>query len=359
MPAQNEHLAESGYLFSDSHIHLTNYVQRGPAIRDVLQMMGTTIKRATLFGLPLQQHWSYAETGDFAPTYYMHADAPLYYYSFTDAYIAMEYRSLTQDEQERFEPLISGFNPADMYGVDHVRRVLTTFPGVFCGIGEFSVYKEFVSSKIAGEKATLTNPALDRLLDFAADVGMLALIHTDIARPSAKEDVPKMLADQTWDLFRRHPGTRIIWAHVGLGRVVSQLEGQAEVIEAVLEDRAFDHIYLDISWDEVAKYATASEENVKRVARIINRYPHRFLYGTDCVAPRSLQTLTDAFHKYDPVWELLTPEASRMVRLENHDRLFDEAKKNTRAWEIANVPSSAARAGATAAASLMPGVVAT
>ena len=48
------------------------------AIRDFLRMMGTTIKRTILFGLPLQQHRSHAETGDFAPTYYMHSDAPLY-----------------------------------------------------------------------------------------------------------------------------------------------------------------------------------------------------------------------------------------------------------------------------------------
>jgi hypothetical protein len=42
--------------------------------------------------------------------------------------------------------------------------------------------------------------------------------------------------------------------------------------------------------------------------------------------------MTDVFHKHDPVWKLLTPEASRMVRLENHNRLFDQAKKDTRAW---------------------------
>ena len=40
--------------------------------------------------------------------------------------------------------MITGFNPADMYGVDHIRRVLKTFPGVFTGIGEFSIHKEFV-----------------------------------------------------------------------------------------------------------------------------------------------------------------------------------------------------------------------
>jgi len=27
--------------------------------------------------------------------------------------------------------MITGFNPTDMYGADHIRRVLQTFPGVF------------------------------------------------------------------------------------------------------------------------------------------------------------------------------------------------------------------------------------
>jgi hypothetical protein len=49
-----------------------------------------------------------------------------------------------------------------MYAADHIRRVLHTFPGVFTGIGEFTIHKEFVSSKISGETASLTNPALDR-----------------------------------------------------------------------------------------------------------------------------------------------------------------------------------------------------
>jgi hypothetical protein len=54
---------------------------------------------------------------------------PLYYYSFTDAYIAMAYKSLTKEQQARFDPMITGFNPADMYAADHIKRVLLTFPG--------------------------------------------------------------------------------------------------------------------------------------------------------------------------------------------------------------------------------------
>src|SRR5215813_14209491 len=80
--------------FNDSHFHLTNYVQEGTDIRDFLKIMGTKVGRVALFGIPLQQTWDYGNTGDFAPTYYLQTDAPLYYYSFTDAAIAMAWRSL-------------------------------------------------------------------------------------------------------------------------------------------------------------------------------------------------------------------------------------------------------------------------
>ena len=33
--------------------------------------MGTKVGRSTLFGIPLQQQWSYGNSGDFAPSYYL------------------------------------------------------------------------------------------------------------------------------------------------------------------------------------------------------------------------------------------------------------------------------------------------
>ena len=85
--------------FNDSHFHLTNYIQQGIDVHDFLKIMGTRVRRSTLFGIPLQQDWSYGNSGDFAPTYYLHSDAPLYYYSFTDAYIASVYRAWPGDAQ--------------------------------------------------------------------------------------------------------------------------------------------------------------------------------------------------------------------------------------------------------------------
>src|SRR5919112_880385 len=120
-----------GYLFDDVHFHLTNYIQEGIDVRDFLKIMGDKAGRSTLFGIPLQQQWSYRNDGDRAPTYYLNTDAPLYYYSFTDAWIAAAYNSLPKEERARLDPMITGFNPSDMYAAEHMRRVLRAFPGVF------------------------------------------------------------------------------------------------------------------------------------------------------------------------------------------------------------------------------------
>src|SRR6185312_13587263 len=119
------------YDFDDSHFHLTNYVQEGIDIHKLVDLMGNKVGRVALFGIPLQQQWSFRNDGNRQPTYYLESDSPLYYYSFTDAYIAMSYKSLTPEQQARFDPMITGFNPADMYATDHIKRVLKTFPGVF------------------------------------------------------------------------------------------------------------------------------------------------------------------------------------------------------------------------------------
>ncbi len=327
----------TGYVFNDTHFHLTNYVQEGIDIHDFLTVMGTKAGRVALFGIPLQQTWAYGNTGDFAPTYYLQTDAPLYYYSFTDAFIAMAYRSLTKEQQARFDPMITGFNPADMYAADHIKRVLTTFPGVFSGIGEFTIHKEFVSSKIAGETASLLNPALDRILDFAGDVGLVVLLHNDIDMPFPRPGQDPYLAVQLRDLIKRHPKTTVIWAHAGLGRIVHPIKDQLAILERGLANPELKHLYIDVSWDEVAKYIVASPESIAATADMINRYPDRFLFGTDEVAPSDQAKYLKVYDMYAPLFAKLTPDASEKLRKGNYERLFDEARRRVRAWEKANV----------------------
>jgi hypothetical protein len=334
------------YQLNDTHFHLTNYVQQGIDVRDFLKIMGDKVGRVALFGIPLQQTWSHRIDGNRGPTYYLQSDAPLYYYSFTDAWIAMAYKSLPPEHQARFDPMITGFNPADMYAADHIRRVLQTFPGVFSGIGEFTIHKEFVSAKVAGEVASLQDPALDRILDLAAEVGLVVLIHNDIDTPFSQyqsdPSAPKVARagephyfEQIKALFKRHPRTTIIWAHTGMGRIVHPVKQHAAALEELLKDPAFKHVHFDISWDEVAKYLVATPESRQISAELINRYPDRFLFGTDEVAPRSQEKYLKTFYKYEPLWRLLDKETSQKVRVGNYQRIFDAARSKVRAWEKA------------------------
>ena len=332
--------------FNDAHFHLTNYVQEGIDAAAFLRIMGTRVGRATLFGIPLQQQWAYGNTGDFAPTYYLQTDAPLYYYSFTDAYIAMQYRSLTREEQARFDPMITGFNPADMYAADHIRRVLLTFPGVFSGIGEFTIHKEFVSSKVAGETASLLNPALDRILDFAGEAGLVVILHNDADMPFPRPGQEPYQVVQLRDLIARHPRTTVIWAHAGLGRIVRPVKDQLAILERGLANPALANLYVDLSWDETAKYVVASPDAIEATAALINRFPDRFLFGTDEVAPTEQAKYLKVYDMYAPLFAKLTADASERLRMGNYQRLFDQARQRVRAWEQAHARRSDSTADA-------------
>lgn len=336
------------YELNDSHLHLTNYIQKGTDIRKMLEIMGDKTGRATLFGIPLQQQWSYYISGNHAPIYYLESDAPLYYYSFTDAQIAMAYLSLTKEEQDRFDPMITGFNPSDMYAADHIRRVLQTYPGVFSGIGEFTIHKEFVSSQVAGGAASLTDPALDSILSFAEEVGLSVILHNDIDIPFAKDGESPAYLDQMKALLKRHPSATIIWAHLGLGRVIHPVRGpsssepavrtpnQIQIVSEILSDPAYSHVYFDISWDEVAKYILRNDTTIKATAQLINRFPDRFLFGTDVVAPTDQKMHLNVYYQYEPLWKQLNPETREKIKKKNYLTLFDNARKSVRAWEKKN-----------------------
>lgn len=323
------------YEFNDSHFHLTNYIQRGVDLKSFLAIMGTRVGHSALFGIPLQQQWSARVDGNNAPTYYLNTDAPLYYYSFTDAQIAMAYKALPAEMQARFDPMITGFNPTDLYAADHIRRVLTIFPGVFTGIGEFTIHKEFVSAKVAGGVASLLDPALDSILAFAGEAGLLVIVHNDIDVPFAKPGSPPAYLQQMCDLVARHPKTTIIWAHTGVGRIVRPVARHTMILDSLLRDPKLSNLYFDLSWDEVAKYLVASEASIDVSAALVNHFPDRFLFGTDVVAPADAQQYYRVFDIYRPFLDRLTPAARAQLLRGNYERLFGQARRRVRAWESA------------------------
>ena len=67
----------------------------------------------------------------------------------------------------------------------------------------------------------------------------------------------------------------------------------------------------------------------------MNRYPDRFLFGSDVVAPKDTTQYYAVYEMYKPLWAQLTPETSAKVRMGNYQRLFDAGRQKVRAWEKA------------------------
>ena len=183
-------------------------------------------------------------------------------------------------------------------------------------------------------------------MDFAAKSGLVALLHSDIDVPFGEKSQRPIYAMQMYDLLKRHKGATVIWAHTGLGRVVhphtrdSAPKGQynpnhISILEIALSDEELTNLYYDISRDQVAKYITATPETLKRTADLINKYPDRFLFGTDNVAPKA-ETYYSVYEVYQPLWDALTPEALEKILLTNYERIYDKAKVDVAAWEKKN-----------------------
>jgi hypothetical protein len=78
--------------------------------------MGDRLVRSVVFPLPLQQKWDRFEhyAGDkMPPNYNMGPKAGMYYYSFIDMMVAVDYLKLSEADKARLDPMIVGFNPMD------------------------------------------------------------------------------------------------------------------------------------------------------------------------------------------------------------------------------------------------------
>jgi hypothetical protein len=108
--------------------------------------------------------------------------------------------------------------------------------------------------------------------------------------------------------------------------------------ERMLKDPAFGNLYFDISWDEVAKYLSGPDA-IAVAADLINRYPDRFLFGTDSVAPHDRDEYLKTYRAYEELWPQLTSEASHKVRIGNQHLLgyFSTNKALDGSWRNVTV----------------------
>ena len=369
---------------NDSHFHIANYAMQGIPLKALIDnYMGDKIARSVVFGLPLQQKWDRYEryAGDkIPPNYYMGPKAGMYYYSFIDAMVAMDYLKLSDADKARLDPMIVGFNPMDQYGVNHIKRLLILFPGVFTGIGEFSVHKELVGDKINDDlttaniaigvalppdatelsRNTLYNPSIKTIFNFAAEAGLIVSLHSDVYPAKVRYDgkVLSISPEAPYTAGMKHlckesPETTVYWAHTGLGRFVEPAPNHLRIVSEILD--SCPNWYADLSWDIVQTYIVEPKPGMPSLdewAQFAVKYQDRLMWGSDTVIftknkiddkgnPVAGRDMPVADYRavldiLNPLWNKVGPGVSRKIKGGNYLRMFDVARAKVRAWEAAH-----------------------
>ena len=261
--------------------------------------------------------------------------------------IAHEYLSLPPKDRARLDPMITGFNPTDMYAVDHIRRVLEMYPGRVQRHRRIQHPQGIRVGKSRRRYGDSLNPALDRIFDFAGEVGMPVIFHSDIDVPFTKRTGASALSTIRCGTYSRATRKR---RSSGLIRVSAEWSCRCRLQRAQTNPtsgrlrtsnsskascpiRKFSNVYFDISWDELAKYAVANPDVIARVAAMFDKYPDRFLFGTDNVAPPNIDANVRVFRMWDPIFAKVRPATKQAILFGNYERIFDGARTHVREWE--------------------------
>ncbi|MGE0350056.1 hypothetical protein [Hydrogenophaga sp.] len=276
-------------------------------------------------------------------------DAPLAYNQGVDGDTATRYNQLNPEQKDRFDPMMTGLVLGDLRCSEDLIRKLSNYRGVFTGVGEITVQKEWVEQKVpAVHQANLSDRSdgLKHLMQTCGVIRMPVVLHCDvdvITFDRRKGEPPKYF--QPIKAFLADPmckDTVIIWAHAGgLGKYSAISEGHLDRLREILTSPAHKHVYFDISWDTVAKQLQRTDQkdannNPKMVAelvKLLSDFPDRFLFGSDSLSPNTLASWSATADLYNEVFNTLSKDASKSIRYGNYQRLLVGARQEIRSYE--------------------------
>jgi Tat protein secretion system quality control protein TatD with DNase activity len=303
------------YATIDAHLHVVDFLQESDGLKALLERMDEAkVEKAVIFGVPVTKEWSEWEPS--APSYYLSDNARCYYYALTDTLVAERYLALSKEKQERFIPLMCGFNPVDKYAIKHVQRTLKLYPGVFQGIGELLLRHDDLTNLLYGQPPRANHPALEAVYKLAGDRDLPVLLHQDIT--SIGRDTP-IYQDELAHALERFPQTTFVWAHCGFSRRV-QLPEHAQYLEDLLS--RFDNLYVDYSWLVFDTLICPDGRPDDVWLEMTERFSERICLGSDVFG--RFASLVETMAKYTPFLDALSDQARRNLTRDTALRLYDK-----------------------------------
>ncbi|MED5622312.1 LWXIA domain-containing protein [Ideonella sp. BN130291] len=265
-----------------------------------------------------------------------------------DGRFARDFMGMTPEQQARADVMITGKNPAEPGFKEYVRTLMQEHPGVFKGIGELTVHKEYVTAMLGKEQVRLDARSLKEVFEAADEFGLVLLVHNDWGHAPVGPDGLHTAGhegyqyfDKLIDLASEHQNVRLVLAHTGIGRYFRpnaepgtfRVNGEDRVVpEHVARlytalERA-PNTHFDISWNDVGEAYVFDPRMGDALVNFIVEHPDRVLYGSDSVKPPN-----QAFYEHnrttlEPLLNRLeqrSPLAAWLLERGNYERLFGEA----------------------------------
>lgn len=307
-PSPSAPVAAGARKLADAHFHLVDFLQRTDGIRAVLTAMDVAgVTDAMITGMPLVKKWSKEDVRQ--PLYYLEDESPVYWYSATDVLVAREVLSAPESERHRLHPFITGFNPTDRNAIDHVKRMVEWYPGVWQGIGEVITHHDELTGLTPGEVARPDNIALDPVFDYAADHDLPVSIHSNIGAVWIREPIflPEVEA-----MLKKHPRTRFMWCHAGIGRRIMVPTLTTELRRLL---GSYPNLWVDVSWVVFENYIAPEGKLQSDWVELVKAFPNRFMIGSDIVG--HFGKYTGEIRKYDILLDALPDDVARRLARDN------------------------------------------
>jgi len=298
----------------DSHLHGVDFLQESDGLVSLLDRMdAANISHAVIFGLPVIKKWGSEEPD--RPNYYLDDDARCYYYTGTDEILAGYFQALSPVAGKRLAPMLCGFNHTDRNAVFQVERKLAS-SGMWKGIGELICRHDDLTSQTLDETSRMNHPALLPIYDLAGTRGLPVLIHQNSTSVGVHDRFEYL--EEVREPLSGFPGTTFVWAHCGISRRVVH-----KYYHVMLEEMLQDHpnLNVDLSW--VVYDQTVCRGGVPKKAwlSLIEKYPERFLIGSDICGRFHL--VGKCMARYDRLLDMLSAGTRQSVSSLNARRIWN------------------------------------
>jgi predicted TIM-barrel fold metal-dependent hydrolase len=306
------------YLFKDAHFHPRDFTMQGePLAKIATQANANCIDKILLNSLPLINHWG--DDSDTRPSYYTDDKSKFYWNSVSDIPTFEEYKKLDKKTKEKFYFLINGFLHFDRSAKQAVLQTIESYKDLpIVGFGEIFGDHDIMSDQM-NPPSTINSKAMDEIYEIAAKKNWFVLFHNNISHRSFKGATGADYLNKVELMLSKHRKTTFIWAHSGIMRNIV-IENLTEIIDNMLAKHS--NLYIDISFVVYENYIMARGKPDAEWILLIEKYPERFLFGTDDLA--SYKEFNDV-KKYIPLLDSLSLEAAENLAGKNLQHLINKA----------------------------------